>query len=68
MAIDVVVIVVELVPSDVPRPLLLYPREQVYKEVNRVGCNMILINILSLLTYFTYIFINIIIFVLRNTI
>jgi hypothetical protein len=37
-----------------------------YKEGNRVGYNMILIKILSLLVYFTYVFIDIIIYVLRS--
>jgi hypothetical protein len=35
-----------------------------YKEGNRVGYNMISIMILSLLVYFTYIYIDIIIYVL----
>jgi hypothetical protein len=38
-----------------------------YKEVNRVGYNMISIRTLSLLVYFTYIFIDIIIYALGNT-
>jgi hypothetical protein len=38
-----------------------------YKEGNWVGYNMILIRTLSLLTYFTYIFIDIIIYVLGST-
>jgi hypothetical protein len=57
MAIDVVVVLVGLVltcPLGVPLPLLLYPRGQGYMEGNRVGYNMILIRILSLLAYFTY--------------
>jgi hypothetical protein len=44
----------------------LYPREWGYKEGNRVGYNMIPIRILSLFTYFTYIFIDIIIYALEN--
>jgi hypothetical protein len=35
--------------------------------LNRIGYNMISIRILSLLTYFTYIFIDIIIYVLVST-
>jgi hypothetical protein len=46
--------------------LLLYPRERCYKEGNRVNYNMITIRTLFLLTYFTYIFIDIIIYVLRS--
>jgi hypothetical protein len=38
-----------------------------YKEGNRIGYNMIPIRILSLLTYFTYIFIDIIIYALEST-
>jgi hypothetical protein len=38
-----------------------------YKEGNRVGYNMIPIRILSLLAYFTYIFMDIIIYALGNT-
>jgi hypothetical protein len=51
IAIDVVVVVV---PYAVSLPLL-------YKEGNRVDYNMIPIMTLSLLTYFTYVFIDIII-------
>jgi hypothetical protein len=36
-----------------PLPLLLYPRGQGYKEVNRVSYNMIPVKTLSLLAYFT---------------
>jgi hypothetical protein len=43
----------------VPLPLLLYPRGRDYKKGNRVGYNIIPIRTLSLLTYFTYIFIDI---------
>jgi hypothetical protein len=35
--------------------------------LNRIGYNMISIRILSLLTYFTYIFVDIIIYVLVST-
>jgi hypothetical protein len=51
----------------VPLPLLLYPRGRGYKEGNRVNYNMILIKTLSLLAYFTYIFIDMIIYVLEST-
>jgi hypothetical protein len=50
----------------VPLPLLLYPKGQDYKECNRVSYNMIPIRTLSLLTYFTYIFIDIIIYALGS--
>jgi hypothetical protein len=43
---------------------LLYPRGRGYKEGNRVGYNTISIRTLSLLVYFTYIFIDIIIYAL----
>jgi hypothetical protein len=48
-------------------PLLLYPRGRGYKEGNRVSYNTISIKTLSLLTYFTYIFIDIIIYTLGST-
>jgi hypothetical protein len=51
----------------VPLPLLLYLSEQGYKKGNRVSYDMILIRTLSLLIYFTYISIDIIIYVLGNT-
>jgi hypothetical protein len=51
----------------VPQPLLLYPRGRGYKEGNRVGYNMIPIKIVSMLAYFTYIFIDIIIYALGRT-
>jgi hypothetical protein len=38
-----------------------------YKEGNRVGYNMIPIRTLSLLTYYTYISIDIIVYTLDNT-
>jgi hypothetical protein len=41
-------------------------RRRGYKEGNRVGYNMVLIWTLFLLVYFTYIFIDIIIYVLRS--
>jgi hypothetical protein len=53
-------------PLGVPLPLLLYPRGQCYKESNQVSYNMILIRTLSLLVYFTYIFIVIIIYVMGS--
>jgi hypothetical protein len=67
MAIDVTVVVVGLVPLRVPLPLLLYPRGRGYKEGNRVGYNMIPIRTLSLLTYFIYTFVDIIIYSLGST-
>jgi hypothetical protein len=48
-------------------PLLLYLRGRCYKEDNRVSYNMISIRTLFLLIYFAYIFIDIIIYVLRST-
>jgi Trk-type K+ transport system membrane component len=54
-------------PLGMPLPLLLYIQEgQGYKEGNRASYNMIPIRTLSLLTYFTYIFIDIIIYALRS--
>jgi hypothetical protein len=70
MAIGVAIVLVELVltcPLGVFLPLLLYPRGQGYKEGNRVDYNMIPIRTLSLLDYFTYIFIDIIIYNLGST-
>ena len=66
MAIGIVVVVV-LVPLGVPLTLLLYPRGRGYKEGNRVDYNIISIMTLSLLAYFTYIFIDIIIYALGST-
>jgi hypothetical protein len=67
MSIDVAVIVVFVVPPlGVPLPLLLYLRGRSYKKDNRVGYNMITIRTLSLLVYFTYIFIDIIIYALGS--
>jgi hypothetical protein len=51
----------------VPLPILLYPMRRGYKECNRVGYNMISIRTLSLLDYFIYIFIDIIIYTLGST-
>jgi hypothetical protein len=67
MTIGVAVEVARLVSLEVPLPLLLYPRGRGYKEGNRVSYHMILIKPLSLLAYFTYILIDIIIYVLGNT-
>jgi hypothetical protein len=47
-------------------PFLLYLRWWGYKQGNRVGYNMISIRIISLLTYFTCTFIDIIIYTLRS--
>jgi hypothetical protein len=55
-----------LCPLGVPLPLLLYPRGQDYKEGNRVSYNIIPIRTLSLLAYFTYIYIYIIIYTLGS--
>jgi hypothetical protein len=68
MAIGVFVVSVRLVPCGVPLPLLLYLRGgRGYKEDNRVGYNIILIRTLSLLIYFTYIHIDIIIYAFAST-
>jgi hypothetical protein len=67
MTIGVVVESVGIVfscPLWVPLPLLLYPRGQGYKEGNRISYNMIPIKTISLLTYFTYIPIDTIIYAL----
>jgi hypothetical protein len=50
-----------------PLPLVLYPRGWGYKEGNWVSYNMVSITTLSLLGYFTYIFIDIIIYALECT-
>jgi hypothetical protein len=62
----IVVVVLELVLWRVPLPLLLYPRGRGYKEDNRVSYNIISFRILSLLAYFKYIFIDIIIYALGS--
>jgi hypothetical protein len=70
MTIDVVVVKLVLTSSwtsRVPLPLLLYLRGWACKEGNQVGYNMILIRTLSLPTYFTCIFIDIIIYALGST-
>jgi hypothetical protein len=73
MTIDVAVVLVGLVlissscPLGMSLPLLLYARGRGYNEGNRVGYNMILIRTLSLLDYFTYIFIDIIIYAWGST-
>jgi hypothetical protein len=66
VAIDVVVVVVGLVPCGVPLLLLLYPWGWGYKEGNWVGYNIIPIMTLSLLAYYIFIFIDIIIFTLGS--
>jgi hypothetical protein len=66
MAISMVLVVIGLVPRWVSLPLLLYPRGRGYKEGNRVSYDMIPIRTLSLLAYFTYISIDIIIYALEN--
>jgi hypothetical protein len=50
-----------------PLPLLLYQRGRDYKEGNRVIYNMISNRTLSLLAYFTYISVDIIIYALGST-
>jgi hypothetical protein len=50
----------------VPLPLLLYLRGVRLRGSNRVGYNMIPIRTLSLLVYFTYIFMDIIIYALES--
>jgi hypothetical protein len=72
MGIDVAVAIVDLVVLGLVPLGCLYPsfyiqRGRGYKEGNRVGYNKIPIRILSLLLYFTYIFINIIIYILGST-
>jgi hypothetical protein len=52
--------------SGVPLALILYPREARIQEGNQDGYNMISIRTLSLLAYFTYIFIDIIIYTLGS--
>jgi hypothetical protein len=69
MAINIAVVVIGLVLTcsfRVSLPLLLYPRGRGYKKGNRVSYNMILIITLSLLTYFTYISIDIVLYALRS--
>jgi hypothetical protein len=66
MAIDVVVVVV-LVIWGVPLPSFYIQGGRSYKEGNRGGYNMIPIRTLSLLAYFTNIFIDIIIYTLGST-
>jgi hypothetical protein len=51
----------------VPLPLLLYPRGWGNKEGNQVGYSIISIRTLSLLDYYIYIFIDIIIYALGST-
>jgi hypothetical protein len=67
MEICVMVVLLVHVPLGVPLPLLLYPKGQSYKEGNRVSYNMITIRTLFLLTYYTYIFIDIATYVLGST-
>jgi hypothetical protein len=66
MAIDVAVVVVVLSPIGCLYHSF-YIQGRGYKEGNRIGYNMILIRTLSLLTYFTYIFIDIVIYALGST-
>jgi hypothetical protein len=64
MAIVVVLFVVLLGGSSTPP--FVFKWGQDYKEGNRVGYNIIPISSLSLLAYFTYIFIDIIIYTLGS--
>jgi hypothetical protein len=69
MAIGVGVVVVNLSFRG-SSTLLIYPRGggvEGYKECSRVGYNMIPIRTLSLLAYFTYISIDIIIYAIGST-
>jgi hypothetical protein len=69
MTINIAVVVIGLVLTcffEVSLPLLLYPRGRGYKKGNRVSYNMILIITLSLLIYFTYISIDIVLYALRS--
>jgi hypothetical protein len=54
-------------PFGVPPPSFYIQGGRGYKEGNRVGYNMIPIRTLSLLAYFTYISIDIVIYALGNT-
>jgi hypothetical protein len=67
MPIDVVVVSVGLLLYGVALPLLLYPKGCGYKKDNRVGDNMISIKTLSLLDYYIYFSIDIIIYVLSSS-
>jgi hypothetical protein len=67
MAIDVVFFSWTCPLWGVPLTLLLYPGgARGYKEDNRVSYNIIPIRTLSLLAYFTYMFIDVIIYALRS--
>jgi hypothetical protein len=61
-----VCVVLVVLSMGVPLPHLLYQKGRDYKEDNQVGYNIILIKTLSLLTYFRYIYIDIIIYVLES--
>jgi hypothetical protein len=65
MAIDVVVEVGDLFPEGCLYPPFIFNGG--YKEGNQVNYNMITIRTLSLLAYFTYISMDIIIYDLENT-
>jgi hypothetical protein len=59
-------VVLVVLPMGVPLPLLLYQKGRGYKEGNQVDYNIISIKTPSLLTYFRYIYIDIIIYVLES--
>jgi hypothetical protein len=65
MAIEVVLCLLDLSPRDAST-FPLYPRGRGYKEGNQVSYNMISIRTLSPLAYFTYIFIDIIIYAFES--
>jgi hypothetical protein len=67
MAMGVVFEVVDLSPVECLYPSFYIQGGWRYKEDNRVGYNMISISTLSLLAYFTYILIDIVIYALGNT-
>jgi hypothetical protein len=67
MTIDVVVVSVGLLLYGVALPLLLYPKGCDYKKDNRVGDNMISVKTLSLLDYYIYFSIDIIIYALSSS-
>jgi hypothetical protein len=64
MVIGLVFVVVSL---GVSLPVLFISKGVRLQEGNRVGYNIIPISILSILAYFTYIFIDIIIYALEST-
>jgi hypothetical protein len=67
MVIDVVLIVVDLFRVGCLYPSFYIQGKRGYKEGNWVGYNVITIKTISLLDYFTYISIDIIIYALGST-